>query len=798
MLRPATPLTVLLLISFVFLLLSVLSTPVVHSIPIATYQGVNFGVFGYCTPTKCSGIRVGYTTDGLFPTGGETDFSLSSSTRHSLSSLLIVHPVAAFCNLVCLALAGAAHLHSPSHSARYLLGLLILLLPTLLVTLLAFLVDILLFVPHLQWAGWIVLASTILIAASGVVTCAMRRTLVSRKARKKRIAENAEMSGENFYNRQAQESKTVAQTFTTEPTMPMVNGSPGADRLPTFATFDASQKSDEERQPLRAQALSAEPSVVTPSRDGASDRYYGPPSRSSSQPPYNGQRDQFGNIPPPPVPPTADGTMVPVQGRRSGDEPTPPSPYRDRSLPPPGGRGYPPRGRGTYPPRGGFPPRAGGFGPRGPPPPQGYPGRGGFSTDMRGGYGGRGRSGIPPGVAGGSRRPPPGYPPNGIDSASERYTPPDGYPVAMGPPLPMAPGQQYMEDNERRYDARSPSVYTQGEEPQGPYGARAQSPARDRTSPYGSRVQSPSGTLRRPSPPPAMPPLPTTQPVEMAGTSVRDFKPQRSQSQDPYVPVRAHWNNMANMSGDDLGYARPPGRQAQSPVELPTSGSHVGGYSGHPRRARVNSGGSDVYYEDVDPRFASDPEPPLPQNLQPEERNWRPPPLLTPGPPGQYRPDSYNEIPPTNSYEELPGARSPAESETSNFTSVSQRGVNPNWRPGNGGGEFSALGPMRRRDQQTRQDMLLAGNPDFELPGSMGPPRLQPRSRGGSPGMRGGMMRGPTRVPPASAVGGGGDGPYPSPMGPPLPGGPMGPPGPESGPGIAPGPGMGMGGMREI
>lgn len=62
MLRPATPLTVLLLISFVLLLLSVLSTPVIKSIPIATYKGVNFGVFGYCTATACSGIRLGYTT----------------------------------------------------------------------------------------------------------------------------------------------------------------------------------------------------------------------------------------------------------------------------------------------------------------------------------------------------------------------------------------------------------------------------------------------------------------------------------------------------------------------------------------------------------------------------------------------------------------------------------------------------------------------------------------------------------------------------------------------------------------
>jgi hypothetical protein len=62
MLRPATPLTALLSASFVLLLLSVLSTPIIKGIPIANFKGVNFGVFGYCTPKQCSGIRIGYTT----------------------------------------------------------------------------------------------------------------------------------------------------------------------------------------------------------------------------------------------------------------------------------------------------------------------------------------------------------------------------------------------------------------------------------------------------------------------------------------------------------------------------------------------------------------------------------------------------------------------------------------------------------------------------------------------------------------------------------------------------------------
>ncbi|EXJ89410.1 hypothetical protein A1O3_02477 [Capronia epimyces CBS 606.96] len=762
MLRPATPLTILLFVSFVLLLLSVISTPVVKSIPIATYQGVNFGVFGYCKGSQCSGIRVGYTTDGLFGSAGDGDFNLPSSARHSLSSLLIVHPVAAFCNLVCLALAAAAHLHSPSHSARYLLGLLILLLPTLLVTLLAFLVDILLFVPHLQWGGWIVLASTILITASGVVTCAMRRTLVSRKARKKRIAENAEMSGENFYTRQAQESKMAAQSFTADPAVPMVNGAPGADRLPAFATFDPAQKTDEDRQPLRSQALSDEHTLVA-SRDGASDGFYGPPSRSGSRPPPDGPRDQFGNAPPLP----AGGPPGPMLDRRPGDDGPPPGPYRDGSVPRQPGRGYGSRGRGNFPFRGGYPQR-GGYGPRGPPPPQNYPGRGGFSTDMRGGYGGRGRGGVPMGagvgggmaagamMAGGQRRPPPGYPLNGGNDSPSGYTPPEEYPNRAGPPLTIAASQPFIEDGERRFDVTSPSVYTTGpDEHHTPYGARAQSPSQVRRSPYGSRVQSPAGTGRLPSPPPGMPPLPANEATELAGTSTRDFHLGRSQSQDPYVPPRAQWNPMPP---DDFAQPSSPGRYG--PVELPAGGSQMGGYGGQGRRPRVNSGGSDAYYEDVDPRFASEPEPMLPMPSNPNQA--RVPTLLTPGQSGLQRPDSIGPLPQTNSYEDLPGARSPAESDASNFTSVSQRGVNPNWRPG-AGGEFGSFGPpIRRRDQQLKRDVLLAGNPDFEIPGIAPPGRPMNRGQGGgAPGMRGGMMMGPPRIPPASAAGAGTDGRYP-------------------------------------
>ena len=88
-----------------------------------------------------------------------------------------------------------------------------------------------------------------------------------------------------------------------------------------------------------------------------------------------------------------------------------------------------------------------------------------------------------------------------------------------------------------------------------------------------------------------------------------------------------------------------------------------------------------------------------------------------------------------NSYDSIPeGARSPAESERSTFTSISQRGINPNW-PGNNPpppmmGGFGAVPP--RRPVQPPRDVLLDGNPDFMLPGAGGRGGHGPRRGGGA------------------------------------------------------------------
>ena len=395
----------------------------------------------------------------------DSSFDLPATTRKTLSAILIIHPIAALFTLVMMILAASAHFHSPSHSPRYLLGIFILSILTLILALLSFLIDVLLFVPHMAWGSYIVLAATILIAASGIVSCAMRRTLVSRKARKRRIAENAEMNGENFYNRQG----TDLMAPTTSNTL--VNGGPGADKMPAFATFEMAKKEEErtsdERMPLTTRTPSETSPRNAPAIPGGADRYGGPPPRMGGAPP----RDQYGNpvMPPPGAyagPRSRDPSADPSLNRQYSDTTMN---SRGRGGMPPGGfrgRGYPTNGRGNYgpPPRGFFNGPRGGYGPQrggygGPPGPYRNPPGGmndgmmaagaiGAGAMMRGGGGGRGR-GAPPGY-GPARSYDRGQSP-AYDGYGRRPSPPNAYGQGLSPAPPAA--DQYASYNSE--DARS-------------------------------------------------------------------------------------------------------------------------------------------------------------------------------------------------------------------------------------------------------------------------------------------------------------------------------------------------------
>jgi hypothetical protein len=173
--------------------------------------------------------------------------------------------------------------------------------------------------------------------------------------------------------------------------------------------------------------------------------------------------------------------------------------------------------------------------------------------------------------------------------------------------------------------------------------------------------------------------------------------------------------------------------------------------------------GSGSYYEDVEPRFA--PEEPIaqaPPATAMTASSQAIPSLLQPNNPHtRGTPQGFDQQAPPipfdmrqESQESLQeGQRSPATSDTSHFTSVSQRGVNPRW-PGLGQQHPSmARGgppPPNMHMQHPRvTDVVLNTNPDFMIPG------VGPRARGGgpprgpgrqSPGMSGGLGQ-PSRYP---------------------------------------------------
>lgn len=344
----------------------------------------------------------------------------------------------------------------------------------------------------------------------------MRRTLVSRKARKRRIAENAEMSGENFYNRQDLPKLDTSPISPDSKQPIMVNGAPGADNLPSFATFDGNRRMSDER-PLnsRSPPIRGPGSLPPESRDG-SERY-GPPTNRSP-------KDEFGN----PLPPNAFG---PPPLRRDPSDPGMRDQYMNPGMGPSGPPGPPmgpPMGPPVGPSRGGLRGRGygpsrgrGGFGPgpRGPPP-QGYPPRGAFMGGrggqplMRGGPMMRGdpmmgRGGPQGGPMMGRGGPPPEYPPQ------PQEIPPNQYDI--------------IDDYSRQTQDFS-----------------AQSPYR---SPYGSRNQSPAGRMRAPSPAPPMPDLPVGQAVEMDSQTGRSSETLPSGFGPPGNRIRASDDDVQGMVG---------------------------------------------------------------------------------------------------------------------------------------------------------------------------------------------------------------------------------------------------------
>ncbi|KAG5995209.1 hypothetical protein E4U43_003079 [Claviceps pusilla] len=744
MVQLATPLSVLLFAAFVLLVLSVISIPVTKFVPLGENANVKYGVFGYCQGDKCSKIGLGYPSGGILSDDTQ-QFDLPSAARRALSAILVIHPVAALLTLVMFCLAAAAHMRGPSHSVRYLLVVFIFLLLTFVVCLVAFVIDVLLFTPHLAWGSYLVLASAIILALCAVATCVLRRSIVSKKARQNCIADNAEMSGQNYFNREAQFKS--APVVASQPTVPSIGGgsSVPADNLPTFATFDSHKKDDQvsdERIPLTQTSPVEKPVDLANMNDTPHmAEYRRSLSQTSHGNPHNGMPDNFG----PPMQPYGRGQGPPNQrGGRGG-------PYGRGGFDAHGAAG---RGRGRG--RGGF----------GPPPGRGGPrGRGGYGPPPRGAYG------PPGGMRGGRGPPPPAAPYGNMGPGPGQYdtgSPSGAEYMPYGRPQSPQSSIDHRWNGSNHGSAAESYGLPRAESPPplpGHGGHAMGLPRAESPPPLSSdtmtipRAESPPpllghgglvmGLPRAESPPPlpghgpavgipraeSPPPLPgqataNASAVEleaarlappdtfghhkqlrdgdhdvagMAGLqqhramagSVRDTfmsDISRYSSDEHYVPPRPAWDQ--NLGGHSSRTASPAHSYRPNP-EQPMS--------------PVRRGSRSDYYEDIDPKFDRIPHP-----------TGHGGPMLHAPPPEPVYEDVHAAV---------GGARSPAESERSNFTSISQRGINPRWEP-QPPMPNQGVPPRRPVPKQQRQDVLLNNNPDFQLPGARG----QAPGRGG-PGM---------------------------------------------------------------
>ncbi|CAY69511.1 uncharacterized protein PAS_chr2-2_0398 [Komagataella phaffii GS115] len=169
----------LLAITFTFELLSVLSVPITKHIQLCSYQGYKFGVFGYCTENNiCTTIGIGYHRNSIDELRG---FSLPSNARSSISSLLVVHLIGCVCTFILWVLSLMLNMDRFHRSLWFLLTCLVWTCAFFFFTLFSFLVDVLLFVPHVAFGGWLMLVSTVFLAFTGTIFCIMRRTVSSRK-----------------------------------------------------------------------------------------------------------------------------------------------------------------------------------------------------------------------------------------------------------------------------------------------------------------------------------------------------------------------------------------------------------------------------------------------------------------------------------------------------------------------------------------------------------------------------------------------------------------------------------------
>lgn len=174
-------------ISLAFQLLPVISVPFTANLALSRYDNRAYGVFGWCYNAEngskhCMSASIGYTD--LYDNRIVHKVNLPSRLRYSFTKLLIVHPLSLGITFILWIMVILVLLPPFRSSPRYLLIVALYSTPAFLCCLLAFLIDILLFISQLDWIGWLVLASTVIMAICCFLLWTLRRSASIKKYEK--------------------------------------------------------------------------------------------------------------------------------------------------------------------------------------------------------------------------------------------------------------------------------------------------------------------------------------------------------------------------------------------------------------------------------------------------------------------------------------------------------------------------------------------------------------------------------------------------------------------------------------
>lgn len=218
--KPLLALLGLVLVCWVIQLLPVISVPITSVLYLSYFRDYKYGVFGICDLKEqvCSEAKIGYPSlNSTFSDfTSNTDFGydggiiLPSKVTYSISKLLVVH-VLAFCfssilivviilllvinfldqrrKSIRVSSLGDEQQQQQQHQGElkkrdltpYFNLMLVMTLFSFLTTLLAFLADILLFIPHLSFIGWLQLIPIVSMALTTSMLCFLKRSISSRK-----------------------------------------------------------------------------------------------------------------------------------------------------------------------------------------------------------------------------------------------------------------------------------------------------------------------------------------------------------------------------------------------------------------------------------------------------------------------------------------------------------------------------------------------------------------------------------------------------------------------------------------